>query len=99
MFKKLIIGTIYAIIGFCVISYITVMASLFESVGELSKKPVTNIGYPFKYYYQFWLRDSDSPNCGWYLNHFMYDCLITWIIVVLIYFLLTKNRKTSSFNS
>lgn len=93
MLRKLIFGTICSIITFAVVSYITVMCSLLSTtLGNLGK-PVTNVGFPFKYYYQFWLRGSDSPNCGWRLNNFVYDCLITWAITLIIYFLLTRNKK------
>lgn len=91
--KKILIGTVYSIIAFAVISYITVMCSLLSTtLGDLGK-PVTNIGFPLKYYYQFWCRGSDSPNCGWKLEYFIYDCLITWVITLVIYFHLTRNKK------
>ena len=93
MIKKLILATFYSIIAFCVVSYITVMSSLFQSVGDLSKKPVTNIGYPFKYYYQFWLRGNDSPNCGWEFQNFELDCFITWIVCVVIYFIIKRKQS------
>ncbi len=90
MTKKIIIGTTYSFIVFCIISYFSVMYSLLQSVGNLSMKPVTNIGFPFKYYYQFWLSDSDSPNCGWNIDAFFYDVLITWIIVTLTYLIIKR---------
>jgi len=68
MIKKFLIVSLYAAITFCIVSYISVMYSLFQSVGKLHLKPVTNIGFPFKYYYQFWLSGSNSPNCGWAEN-------------------------------
>lgn len=94
MLKKIIIGTIYSIIAFCIISYISVMSSLINSIGDPTNKPVTNIGYPFKYYYQFWLNGSDSPNCGWRISNFLFDILITWSITLLIYFIVTKKNRT-----
>ncbi|OFY83681.1 MAG: hypothetical protein A3F72_12770 [Bacteroidetes bacterium RIFCSPLOWO2_12_FULL_35_15] len=68
------------------------MISLLGSVGNPSQKPVANLGYPFKYYYQFWLRGSDSPNCGWNFDNFVYDCLIIWILTTVIY-LIVKRKK------
>lgn len=84
MIKQTIIGTILATIVFCVISYISVMFSLLASVGEPGLKPVTNIGFPYHYYFQFWLNGSDSPNCGWNITNFILDYLIIWIIIVII---------------
>jgi hypothetical protein len=90
MVKKTIIATIYSFIAFCVVSYISIMNSLLNSAGNLSKQPVANLGFPFKYYYQFWLSGSDSPNCGWNFTYFIYDCLIIWIITISVYFLVRK---------
>jgi len=50
MIKKLLIASLYSFIVFCVLSYFSVMYSLFKSVGAPSMKPVTNIGFPFKYF-------------------------------------------------
>ena len=88
MIKNLLKITFYAIITFCVISYISVMVSLLNVVfiGDPTMKPVTNIGFPYKYYYQFWLTGSDSPNCGWRSNRFILDGIITWILVAMVFF-------------
>lgn len=92
MIRKLFIATIYSAIAFCVVSYASVMASLLDSVGNPCQKPVTNLGFPYKYYYQFWLRGSDSPNCGWILKSFIIDCFIIWILTVTIYLILNKKK-------
>jgi hypothetical protein len=68
------------------------MASLFTSVGKLSLKPVTNIGFPYKYY-QFWVRDSSSPNCGWRLQNFILDALVTWLCCTALYLIVNKKKK------
>lgn len=67
------------------------MFSLLSSIGNPNQKPVTNVGFPFKYYYQFWLNKSDSPNCGWVFKYFIFDFIICWIVVLLIYF----NKKNA----
>lgn len=92
IFNKINIATVYSAIAFCVISYLSVMYSLLQSVGRLTKKPVTNLGFPYKYYYQFWLKGNDSPNCGWRLNNFILDCFITWLVVLIIH-LIVKHKK------
>jgi len=93
MYKKLLISTLWSAIAFCVISYISVMASLLKSVGGLSLKPVTNIGFPYQYYYQFWLKGSDSPNCGWRFHHFMIDALLTWLCCTAIYLIVSQKKQ------
>lgn len=92
--KKITIATLYAILLFSLLSYISVMISLLRSTGNPSMKPVTNIGFPFNYYYQFWLSGSDSPNSGWVPINFILDAIIVWVIVLIAYFYL--NRKKSS---
>lgn len=94
--KRLIRPTVYSILVFATISYTTVMLSLLKSDGDLGMKPVTNIGYPFRYYYQFWLSGSGSPNCGWRIENFIYDALITWGAVLLLY--TVANGWKRSFN-
>lgn len=91
MTKKILIATFYSVVLFCVISYISVMIPLLSSIGSVTSKPVTNIGFPFKYYYQFWRYSADSPNCGWNINYFILDFLIVWILTLMVY--LFCNRK------
>lgn len=90
--KKMAVATLYSAIVFCVLSYFSVMASLFRSVGKLSLKPVTNIGFPYKYYYQFWVRDSPSPNCGWRLQNVVIDAVLTWLFCTAIYLMITRKK-------
>ena len=92
MIKKLLISSFYALITFSVLSYVSVMYSLLQSAGNPLLKPVTNIGVPFKYYYQFWLSGSDSPNCGWDFQNFVLDLAIIWILTSLVY-LIIKRKK------
>ncbi|HYD90424.1 MAG TPA: hypothetical protein VEA37_02930 [Flavobacterium sp.] len=92
--KRLIRPTLYSIIAFCVVSYISVMVSLLSSVGDPQVKPVTNIGFPFSYYYQFWLNGNDSSNCGWNGTAFLLDCAIIWICTLSIYFMYRHLKKT-----
>ncbi len=91
--KEFITATFYSAIVFCVVSYASVMVSLLSSVGSLSQKPVANLGFPYRYYYQFWLRCADSPNCGWNFKNFILDCFITWILTTILY-LIVKRKKT-----
>lgn len=91
MIQDLLKATFYSMVVFCVISYFSVVYSLLPR--DISEKPVTNIGFPYKYYYQFWASGSDSPNCGWKKNAFIYDALITWSIVTLIYYVIRRVKS------
>ena len=92
MIKKLLVSSFYAFIVFSVVSYISVMYSLLQSVINPQLKPVTNIGFPFKYYFQFWVSGSDAPNCGWAFNYFIYDVAIIWVLTTLFYVLILRRR-------
>lgn len=94
MIKKLLISSFYAMIVFCVLSFFSVIYSLLQSVGNPVIKPVTNIGVPFKYYYQFWPSGSDSPNCGWNIDNFVYDVLLIWIVVTIAYLTIKRKKPT-----
>jgi heme/copper-type cytochrome/quinol oxidase subunit 4 len=93
MLRKFIIGTIWSAIIFSLASYASVMISLLSTIGDLSSKPVTNIGFPFTYYYQFWLNGSDSPNCGWNFTNFVYDLIIVSLVVVGAYYFIENRKK------
>jgi hypothetical protein len=95
MFKKAQAISLLSVIAFCVISYISVMISLLGSLGDLTKKPVTNLGFPFKYYSQFWVGESDSPNCGWRIDYFIIDFWVVWELTGGVY-LFVKRKKQAS---
>lgn len=85
----------YTLITFCVVSYVSVMYSLLKPslVGTMDK-PITNIGFPFKYYYQFWLKNSDSPNWGWNIRYFVYDLALIFLVILGgVLFLRKKKNK------
>ncbi|AUC13758.1 hypothetical protein BTO06_00725 [Tenacibaculum sp. SZ-18] len=89
LFKSLLIS----IITFCVTSYVSLMYSLLFSAGNLNMKPVVNIGFPFKYYHQFWLNKNDFPNNSWNLSNFFLNILLCWILTSFIYFYFNKPRQ------
>jgi hypothetical protein len=95
MIKKLFLAIVYSIIAFAFVSYVSVMISLLSSVGDPKSKPETNIGFPFNYYFQFWVSGSDSPNCGWNLSNFIYDAFIILIIVLVIFFYIDRKKSKS----
>lgn len=95
MNKNFLLSIFYGFLFFCIVSYFSVMISLFQSIGKPSLKPVANIGFPIKYYYQFWLRGSDSPNCGWNIKAFFIDGIISWIIGIIIVIIANKKKNKS----
>ncbi|SFT41464.1 hypothetical protein SAMN05216474_0431 [Lishizhenia tianjinensis] len=79
-------------IVFCILSFFSVIYSLLLSAGNPLTKPVTNIGFPYKYYYQFWLSGADAPNCGWRMDYFIFDAFLIWIVVSIVYFIIKMKR-------
>jgi len=71
------------------------MYSLSQSIGNPSLKPVSNIGFPFLYYEQFWVNKSNSPNCGWHIKNFFYDFGILWIATFLSYTYFFNNKTNT----
>lgn len=57
------------------------------------EKPVVNIGFPLKYYYQFWTRGSDSPNHGFVLRYLLIDFAVIWLVALGIYSVVQRQRK------
>jgi hypothetical protein len=70
---------------FCITSHLSVMYALSPTIGNLAEKPVTNIGFPYKYYYQFWTSHAESPNCDWSLSNFLLDFCLIWLFVALFF--------------
>ena len=92
--KTIFTGTLLSILVFFSISFITVLIQ----ISPLHKHYETyklDIGFPFKYYGQFWLSGSTMPNSGWTLSNLFYDCFLTWSVVTVIYFL-TQSKKNNS---
>lgn len=91
--KTLFVGTLLSILVFFSISFITVLIQInplhYYKIGERYK---LNIGFPFKYYEQFWVRGSDIPNSGWIIENLFYNCVITWIIVTAIFYVSVKKN-------
>jgi hypothetical protein len=84
-------ATVYAMVVFCMLSYVSVMFSLLSR--PPAERPVTNIGFPYSYYYQFWTRGSNGPNCGWVFSNFILDAVITWFIIFIVYFAFNRNKS------
>jgi hypothetical protein len=82
--KKYLKLFIQSILIFSFISNLSTIYVLLTSPYSSILKPVTIIGFPFKYYEQFWLKSSDGPNWSWNFRNFLFDYLIVLIFVVLI---------------
>ena len=93
IFKNIFWGTVYSIVIFFAISFITFLTQI-GPINYQGRAPYKmDIGFPFTFYGQFWLRGSDSPNSGWHINYLFYDCLITWLVVLGIYLIIKKYKK------
>ena len=96
--KKIIIdvvlGTLLSILVFFSISFITFL----DNIGPLhyygrNEAYHLEIGFPFTYYYEFFLSGGITPNSGWNINHLFYNCLISWIVVTGLYLIIIHFRK------
>ncbi len=85
--NKLFLTSIYSLFVFSTISFMSIMYSLLSRKG--TDHPVANIGFPFSFYDQFWMKNNDL-HWGWDGNAFIADFLFVWIIIYLIYFIKLK---------
>lgn len=83
-----------SLILFCVLSFISTVISLFPGIGHTDVLPTTNIGFPYKYYFQFWVRGNTGPNCGWSFNAFVIDVLFASGASAIFYFGIVKQKGT-----
>jgi len=91
--KNLFWGTVYSIVIFFAISFITFLTQI-DPINCKGHAPYKmDVGFPFIYYGQFWLRGSDFPNSGWHINYLFYDCLITWLVVTGIYMIVQRHKN------
>ena len=90
-------GTLISILVFLSISFITVLTQInplhYYKNNEAYK---LDIGFPFKYYGQFWLTGNSIPNSGWTVDHLFYDCLLTWFVVTGLYYLKHRSNNNST---
>lgn len=94
--KTILTGTLLSILVFFAISFLTILIEINPIHLYKNGEPYRlDIGFPFKYYEQFWLRGSEIPNSGWLLNNLIYDCLLTWIVITGIYILILKIKNNS----
>ncbi|UMY65093.1 MULTISPECIES: hypothetical protein [unclassified Flavobacterium] len=91
--KLLLSGTALSILVFFSISFLTVLAQIipFHYYGAKETYKL-DIGFPFKFYGQFWLRGNDIPNSGWTIPNLFYDCLLTWLVVTGLYYIAKRKR-------
>ena len=89
-------GTLLSILVFLSVSFTTFLTQInplhYYKSSETYK---LDIGFPFIYYGQFWLSSSSIPNSGWTINNLLYDCFITWVVVIGIYFLIQRKKNNS----
>ena len=83
MIRKFLNISFYSIIAFCVVSFLSLLISMF--ISKLNNTfPNFTIGFPFKYYYQF-LVDKNDLQHG-LKRGMIEDFFIIWLIVFVIFF-------------
>jgi hypothetical protein len=93
LWKYIFWGTILSILIFLSISFITVLTQINPlHYYQKDENYHFDIGFPFEYYSQFWIKGSDIPNSGWNLKNLFYDCFLCWIIVTGLYVMKQLNN-------
>lgn len=96
--KKAIILIIVSTLIFFSVSFL----SFLTQVSPIRKEMVDemyrfDVGVPFVFYSQFWLKNSNYPNFGWSPIFFIYDFIIILLLTVLVNYVLhvywTNNSK------
>ena len=89
MIDKTIKATIFSILVFFSISFLTVMLHLNAPWNRIDDYSKMEIGFPLTYYYEFMV-DCPIPNSGWVLSNLLIDCLLIWGVVMGGYFFWNK---------
>jgi len=93
LFKNVIQGTLLSVLIFLSVSFVTVLTQINPVHYYKNGEPYRlDIGFPFRFYQQFWLRGSEIPNSGWFIGNLFYDCILTWMVIVGL-FVLIKWRQ------
>ena len=88
MVKKILISTIYSILIFFSISFLTLIFDLFLFTKDYCGK--FQLGFPFEYYYQFPV--DGNLNHGSSVENLFIHCFITWTVVTGIYLFIKRGK-------
>ena len=93
MLKFLFKVTFQSVILFFAVSFLTILYDILPDWFNLprEKSYQISIGFPFEYYYQFWL-DRVSPNHGWNFNNLIYNCVLFWLFTFVVYYFKDKSK-------
>ncbi len=81
--KILLTSTVISVVVFslvCLASYVVTKESVYNY----------SVGFPYKFFQQFRLSNSDSNNWGWTPYNFFIDALLIWTISLIGYLLWLK---------
>jgi len=84
---KLLIGTLLSMLVFFTVSFFSVIYSIKHDFVAYN----FHLGFPFEYYYGFWLKDGFQ--FGGNFKNLLLDCLICWVIVAGIYLFARRKRS------
>ena len=95
LFKLILTGTALSILVFLSVSFISFLTQInpihYYATNETYR---LDIGFPFKFYEQFFLSGSRIPNSGWHAENLLLDCFLTWITIAGLYvFINVKKSK------
>lgn len=96
--KAIINATLLAVLVFFSISFLTVLKYINPVIRhKWSYDYSMEIGFPFSYYGQFWMKEG--LHNGWHPSGLLFDIILTWLVVVVLYFGWTQFFVTKKHNS
>ncbi len=78
-----------SLLVFCTVSFLTVLNTIHSPLTKHSQLNEFKIGFPFTFYKEF-IVDCPYTNFGWNLKNLMFDYLLIFTVLLLLYF--AKNK-------
>lgn len=92
MIYQIIKGTLFSILIFFSISFLTVLFQLNSPLNRFEEDYELKVGFPFQYYRQF-IVSCKTPNSGWNVENLLLDCGITWMLTILLFIAINRKNK------
>src|SRR5262245_1301246 len=92
MIRRLFIGTLLSILVFFAVSFLSILGQIAGPMNGHAPRIRLDVGWPFKFYEEFWLSGSTSANCGWDIKNLLLGCALTWVLVTSAYFIITSGK-------
>ncbi len=82
---------IASVLVFCTVSFLSFLSQIppfkHESAEDMD---ILSVGFPWKFYGQFWIKHNNYPNFGWEPFNFIYDYITVLITIILFNLLISS---------